>query len=308
MTVESQKKISRSRQMSRINSQLAFVDDFSRFNECFDVFCRGRFEQERSLSVEKLIKGLTNSHVFDNLGDRLNVLSVGSGNGKFDILFVEELTQHTLARNCRIRWTVVDPNRPAIREFKKTLKAYDFEIPGVDFVWVENRFEDFVKVAETKKRRYSLVLFMNCFYYMNADYALKKSCGHLLAQPGAIFISEVGAKSIAHQIHKEFRVGYGVMSAEEAIRKMATNFPLKTKKFTVELKLNVTDLFSEENKNAGDKLLQFLLHANPSDLDDQMKQTIRDYIQANSWQEKKRGGGETYVASNETTLHLVFNM
>ena len=295
------------RKMSRAKKQVAFVDDFQNFNECFAVFCKGRFEQERSSVIHKLVKTLTTSSVFQNLGDRFNVLSVGAGNGKFDILFIEEFTQHTLEQNCRVRWTVVEPNKLAIREFKKTIKAFDFEIPGVDYLWVEHKFEDFIKTAETKKRRYNLILFMNSLYYMDPDFALKKACSNLLAQPGAIVISEVGANNIAHQIQKEFRVGFGVMSAEEAIRKTAGLLPLRTKKFTIDLKLEVSDLFSEETLDAGNKLLQFLLQSDSEAVGDQVRQKVKEFIQAHSWQEKSRGKSEHYVASNEITLHLVFN-
>lgn len=289
--------------MSHVKRHHAFVNNFAKFNECFDIYCRGRFEQEESQVIRKLIKALTSSLVFQEIGGSLKVLSVRDG--KFDILFIEELIKHTLPQGLKVTWTVIDPNRLAVLEFRKTLQAYDFEIPGVEFVWAERKFEEFVATAETKKRRYNLILFMNCLYYMNADYTIRKSCCNLLSQPGAIFLSEVGANNIAHQILKKFELGFGVMSAGDATRTAGKSFPLRKKKLTVDLKLDVTDLFHEESRNSANKLLQFILQSDK--IDGQMEQEVTEFIQTRSWPEKNEIGEEMFMASNETTFFLVFN-
>ena len=288
--------------MSVSKKRVPFVEDFVSFNESYKAFCRGRFEQERSL-IKRLTKALATTGAFEMTGSVYQVLSVGAGCGRFDTLFVEELTQHTLAKDCQVKWTVVDPNKPAINEFKKTLRAYDFEIPGVDFAWVDSKFEDYVKSLDADKKEYNLVLFAHCLYFMEAEKALKATCKSLLAKNGSVFVVAGSKESMAQRVLKEFRGSTETIFIEEAIKRISVQFSLQLKNVVVDSKVKVTEIFAEDN-SMGTSLLKFLLRSSLKSVSAGKMKKVIEFIKRLSWTETVEDQ-EEYFASNETIAYML---
>jgi histamine N-methyltransferase len=117
-----------------------------------------------------------------------SILSVGAGNGNFDLLAMAKLKHKFKSLN----YVAVEPNKALCLQFKT-----DFDylgIPGIDLAIVHSKFEEY-----EPKKSFDLIHFTHCLYHIpDRSQALTKALAHL-KKDGSLFIinsTAVGLQNI----------------------------------------------------------------------------------------------------------------
>eukprot|EP00057_Strongylocentrotus_purpuratus_P005022 XP_003730011.1 PREDICTED: histamine N-methyltransferase [Strongylocentrotus purpuratus] len=121
----------------------------------------------------------------------IRVLAVGSGDGKVDSCMLEQL----VARYPRIHYTVVEPAKEPLEEFKALINDNRPKFDGVEFEWRNETFDDFQKLEEEKERsrgvdkeRFHLIHAVHSLYYANDLQQAQSYLRDRLVKHGALLV------------------------------------------------------------------------------------------------------------------------
>lgn len=291
-----------------------FISNEVQYSDIFELFSRGRLEQQRLTIVNKYIPKLLENVKPENLEDVFNVLAVGSGVGAFDLLFLEELQNlaKALVSKCKICWTVVEPNAAAIETFQDKIKEKKSTLPNVEFIWINKGFEEYLDQQQNDKK-FHFIHFVHCLYYVNEERVLKETYSRLLEKSG-LLLAAVGSEgdiwvelmnnfkdkipSLATEFHHPTNEDLAAFIKKEG-------WPCETMKG--KLNLEVTEIL-EEGDPAGLAMLQFFLHTKEDPrkaISHELMSQVVAFFKSQSWEEVIDNKKKRIVNDDEGVL-LIF--
>ena len=287
-----------------------FISNEVEYSDIFELFSRGRLEQQRVTVVNKYIPKLLENVKPGKLDNVFNVLAVGPGIGAFDLLLLEEL--HNLVPTCKISWTVVEPNAAAIETFKEKIKEKKSKLPNVEFVWINRGFEEYLDQQENDMK-FHFIHFVHCLYYMNEERILKETYNKLLEKSG-LLLAVVGSEGdIWVELMQNFKDRIPSLTTElhyptnedlaAIIKKQG--WPCET--FKGKLDLEITEILVEGDP-AGLAMLQFFLHTKEDprkEISHELMSQVVEFFKSQSWEEVMNNKNKRIVNDDEGVL-LVF--
>ena len=288
--------------------QVGYIDRHDEYNEAHKIWRRGHDQQYQTWMNNHLMPVLSKEIKVGRTDEQFSVLSVGSGNGSFDLVLLEELVNLVQNENKiqKILWTVVELNTAAIREFKD--KAAQREgLKNVEFRWFCTTFQDFLRKLDTGAK-YDLITFIHSLYYMDERQVLEVSYSNILKDGGIILGAKETETSIVQRAYTKFldsidpkRVHTSTGSLK-ILEELIINNSWKFEVLVTKIKMNITEMFEPQN-SVGETMLKFLLHVNedPRVIYPEAVDNVFEYLKGQSWQENK----QTFICY-DVNMFLIF--
>lgn len=198
-----------------------------------------------------------------------SVLSVGSGNGNFDLRLIEMLR----GKFKRIRYTAIEPNKTQSEKFRAKIRSSDLSRVHVELRTVP--FENY-----TTGRRFDLIHLTHCLYYIPDRRQAVIRARELLADSGKVLIfhqTPAGINEIQRRFLKEIKGDAKEMFSSKEIQQMLELARIPYQVDLVESFLDITDHFGFDTEPAMD-LLGFFLESNVRGIVPSLKRRIVDHI------------------------------
>ena len=289
---------------------LEFVENRNEYNDTYDIFTRGRREQEQLWSQNMLVPKLVEFFKPKKSETDFKVLAVGSGVGSFDCMLLEVLFTcgKELVEGKQTTWTVVEPNESAIEKFKQDVASKSGIFEKVKFKWVNKDVEKFLEVGDGEQ--YDFIHFVNVLYYVNEEIVLKNAYEKFLKKPGCMFIVVGSEDDIWVNLIKSFKSK--IPSLENELH-YPTNIELSEickrnewafETFDGKLDVEVTEVFEEGNPQ-GEALLKFFLHIHEDPkkkYGEALVAELIEFFHKMSWEKMKDGKKRHFVNDNEGIL------
>ena len=275
--------------------QVGYVDRHEEYNEAHKVWHRGHDQQYQTWMNNHLMPILSKEVKLGRTDQQFSVLSVGSGNGSFDLVLLEELISlvQNEKKTQKILWTVVELNAAAIREFKD--KAAQWEgLKNVEFRWFCTTFQDFMRKLDTGAK-YDFITFIHSLYYMDERQVLEASYSNILKDGGIILGAKETETSIVQKAYTKFldsinptRVHTSTGSLK-ILEDLIIDNSWKCEVLVTKVKMDITEMFELQN-SVGETMLKFLLHVNedPRVIYSEAVDDVLEYLKRQSWQENKQ--------------------
>ena len=289
-----------------------FLDHEDEYNSLFQVFGRGRLEQQQVWVDEELIPKLAKSSKLGEpvVDSELRVLAVGSGIGAFDCLLIEALQTRAaeFLQGRQIIWTVVEPNASAIEKFKERIASKSALFEKVKFIWMNESIEDFLSSRNSIK--YHFIHFMHVLYYVDAEKALRNAYELCLENQGCMLVAVGSKNDIWVNLIESFKSKIPSLTSEltyptnVVIGDIAKRNGWQYDMFVGKLDLEVTELFEEGNPQ-GEGMLQFFLHINEDARKKYGREVVSDVIdffKGMSWETGDGDKKKAFVNDNEGLL------
>jgi len=203
--------------------------------------------------------------------DRLSVLSIGSGNGNFDLPLIEIPRE----KFNLIRYAALEPNKAQCEHFKATTAASP--VPNVRFTFRATPFETF-----RTRRRFDLIHLTHCLYYMPNREQVLLQVYKLLAKRGRIIIfhqTPLGINQIQRKFLKQVKGNEKEMFSSRELEALLTRRNLSFELESLESSLDITE-HSGFDTGASMDLLSFFLECNACQIPRRKKERIVDFIRS----------------------------
>lgn len=253
--------------MSYSNSLLSYTwrgtDDY--FLKAFRIFRQKSQQEKQIISVlQERLPSAMEETIYKSLSanQKINILSVGSGDGKMDIEIVkivhQELNKIPKLRDTKIFIRAVEPNRFYNQLYQKELEKLPEELrTKTKFDIRANTFEEYID-RDDGKLQFNLVTFIHSIYFFDVDKtfnyvtqtALQPNGQILFLLEGSDITTDVYAVSVTQGIVPYPRDPYHEVLKSSAKRSM------NCLEFRQTLPIDVTDIFNE-NSEEGSLLLDF---------------------------------------------------
>ena len=289
-----------------------FVENRAEYNDTYNIFTRGRREQEQLWAENTLVPKLVEilKHKESQTASEFKVMAVGSGIGSFDCMFLEVLFAcgKELIEGRQITWTVVEPNESAIEKFKQDIASKSGIFEKVKFNWINKGVEEYLQVSECEK--YDLVHFMHVLYYVNEEIVLKNAYEKCLKDNGCIFIAVGSKDDIWVNLIRSFKSK--IPSLENELH-YPTNIELSEickrngwafETFDGKLDLEITEILEEGNPQ-GEAMLKFFLHIHEDPkkkFGEALVSELIEFFHKMSWEKIEGGKKQHFVNDNEGIL------
>jgi anti-anti-sigma factor len=229
------------------------------YAECFNVF--------KQISTEwTAMEDWVNEKFIPSLEDRtsLDILSVGSGTGDFDLTLMRLLS----SRVHNMSYVALDPNQRHNRRFQES-----FERSGLDNVSLRIILSVFR--GDVVKRTFDVIQMTHCLYYVEErEQAIQLALSRL--NPGGsllifhqtpIGINEI-QRAFMRQVKGDNKEKFSSRDIMDILNKLGVGFSFDV----IISDLDVTDCIAENQR--GCLLLNFFLESNLDDLDEFMRKKI----------------------------------
>jgi histamine N-methyltransferase len=220
--------------------------------------------------------------LFENLArrnkDMLSALSVGAGNGNFDLLLIELLSKKVQSLN----YVAVEPNRILCDQFKREFRAIDSH--NTSLCIVQSSFENYL-VA----KKYDLIHFTHCLYHIKDRHRALEIARSNLNDDGCILIfnsTAVGLQDVRIKFSSLVRGVQGDICTEEQIHSVLQSSNADYLYYELPSRVDVTECF-DSHSEAGIMLLNFMLECDTQHLKKGLRATILNYLRSVS---VERGG------------------
>ena len=211
--------------------------------------------------------------------DPLNILSIGSGDGEFDI----ELMKLILKRWRIGSYTAVDPNPHHNKKFQSRFHESNLNVSKLEIV--PEAFTDM-----NPGKNFDLIHMTQCLYYIPDRVRAIQSAIDFLNNNGQILIFHQTAQGI-NEIQRRFlrnvKGDENEMYSCTEIYGVLTSLHVKFEFDTLEGRLDVSDLLTHESDN-GIQLLNFFLECRADLLPHDVKQEVIDFIKNLAFSENSR--------------------
>ena len=299
--------------------QSRFIANHKEYADIYKIICRSCREDQKIWVENDLVPKIQNAFVQSKPTPRseFRILSIGSNRGSFDCLLLKALFSHTkeLMNGKQVVYTVVEPNTPAIDEFKHTVESSQDEIfQRITFNWVNKRMEEFLETHEPE--RFDLIQIMHVLYYAeNEEQLLKKAYEKFLATPGCIIASVAAEGNIWVQLMELFGAKVPSLSYGHHV---PTNKDLAVicerngwahETFDAKLDLEVTEIFDERDP-VGQAILKFFLKVNEDPkkkLGKELISEVMEFFRRISWEKIKHEKRSLVVKDDEGILLIYKN-
>ncbi|XP_065071297.1 histamine N-methyltransferase-like [Rhopilema esculentum] len=248
-----------------------FFNSYQSYNDIIKVWHRGFDNQNKAWIRDQLMPVLIPKL---NLEDRdlheLKVLSVGSGNGSFDLLLIDAILKEIKSQypGTTMSWTVVEPNSVSVQEFQRKAQSTEDYCGNVKFVWETAMFQDFVARQQgiEEPQKYHLITFINSLYYVDERLALRQSYNLLLEDQGVVLTVKEEENSTTQKAFRMYvqlmgQTSRGLTPTNEILTELQKELGIAYDRFTAPLNVEITEIFQDDNP-VGGALIKFLLHSN----------------------------------------------
>jgi len=211
--------------------------------------------------------------------DHAAVLSVGAGNGDFDLAILPSLRN----RCASLAYTTVEPNMEMAREFEQR-----FTTSRVDGVTVHQhalKLEDF-----RTDDSYELIHFTQCLFHIPDRESAIRGALAWLSDSGVMFImnsTEVGLQGIRDTFSKRVRGNLADFYTADRLRALLDSIGVSFQYEEIPSRIEVTDSMAYARAK-GDPLLDFFLECSWDSIPDPLKVEITAYIEARLVEEQGR--------------------
>ena len=290
-----------------------FVTNYKEYNDILETYVLRRRNQEKVWIENDLLPKLRDVFTQEDCTQKseFKVLAVGSNVGSFDCLLIKALFSHAkeLMQGKKVSYTVVEPNKAAIEEFKHSASLKDNDFQNVSFNWVNKSVQEILDAEESE--RFDLIHFAHVFYYIdNEEEILKSSYDKLLASPGCMFIvTGIEGDSIWIKLIESFKAKIPSLYLKQS----STNFLLSEicKRntwsydiFDAKVNLEVTEIFNASDP-VGIAVLKFLFHTTEDPREKfgkELMSEILEFFERMSWEEMKDGKKCLFVNEGDGIL------
>lgn len=200
----------------------------------------------------------------------LNVLSIGSGDGKHDIGILKTLARGLLtsldgqSSKPSIQAWIVEPSS-LIADFMQSVSSLPEELSShvnVSFQWHKMTFQEFSRASlerNTSNDTFHFIHFVCSLYYAEAEESLTQ-CFKKLERGGAILCVIAGEESLFAKLSKRDDVPISNIYTGKEIIAIARRNNWRYEEIpTVNYEMDISDLF-DENSPTGNLMLDFLTH------------------------------------------------
>lgn len=266
-----------------------YVADSSTYTDTYDFYRRGLLEQQNVWIKEVVIPLLSENF---RTKPTVRILSVGSGEGDIDIVFLEALLKDEAIQrdtDMCIEYTVVERNENFVERFKQRLKGKVAQFLNARFRFHINTLENLE--SELDGMKFDFIHFIHVLYYMDVENTLKK-CMEVFLQNDGILLAVVQQEDNLYakcwrRFSVDFRQHCGqfnlLCDADLATIAKKCNFKHSIK--SGRRVLDISDIIAGDSPNpAGWKLLDFFFHSNnlQSVLTKEDLLTVMEFFRANS--------------------------
>ena len=244
------------------------------YAECFDAF------KKISTELESMQKWLNDDFLPTCSWQKpLNILSIGSGDGEFDI----ELMKLILKRWRIGSYTAVDPNPHHNQKFESRFHESNLNVSKLEIV--PKAFP-----AMNLGKKFDLIHMTQCLYYIPDRVRAIQSALEFLNNNGLILIFHQTAQGI-NEIQRRFlrnvKGDENEMYSCNEIYGVLESLHVKFEFDTLEGRLDISDLLTPESDN-GIQLLNFFLECRADLLPHDVKQEVIDFIKNLAFSENNR--------------------
>jgi len=197
----------------------------------------------------------------------LNVLSIGSGDGKHDIEILKTLARGLTSLEGQsskpsIQACIVEPSS-LIADFMQSVSSLPEELSShanVSFQWHKMTFQEFSRASlERNNDTFHFIHFVCSLYYAEAEESLTQ-CFNKLERGGAILCVIAGEESLFAKLSKRDDVPISnIYTGKEIIAIARRNNWGYEEIPTVNYEMDISGLF-DENSQTGNLMLDFLTH------------------------------------------------
>ena len=244
------------------------------YAECFDAF------KKISSEWESMRKWLNDDFLPTcTWPEPLNILSIGSGDGEFDI----ELMKLILKRWRIESYIAVDPNPHHNEMFESRFHGSNLQVPNLGIVSAS--FPD----AQLGKK-FDLIHMTQCLYYIPDRVRAIQAALEFLNDDGLILIfhqTSKGINEIQRRFLRQVKGDENEMYSSNEIYGVLQSLHVKFDFDTLEGRLDVSDLLTPESDN-GIQLLNFFLECRADLLPHDVKQEVISFIKNLAFSENNR--------------------
>ncbi|XP_065068719.1 histamine N-methyltransferase-like [Rhopilema esculentum] len=269
----------------------SFCETAQKYNELYKIFTRGEGPQNKIWIHEKLMPILIPKLNLVKDSHKFKVLSVGAGNGSFDLLLINALLKEIKSHfpGTTASWTVVEPNSVAVQDFQRKVQSDEDYCTNISFVWEIETFQDFISKQRRVKeaQKYHLITFIHSLYYVDERLALRQSYNLLLEDQGMILAVKEKEKSTTLEA---FRMYVQLMGqtprdftlSEEILLELQLELGMAYDRFTVPISVDITEMFHDDDP-VGGALVNFLLHTSDDPRKSEEGIKMLEFLKSKSW-------------------------
>lgn len=194
----------------------------------------------------------------------MEILSIGSGTGDFDLAFMKALQ----ARIRDISYTALDPNEEHNAVFSRKFRESGLNIRS--FRILPKPFR-----GEGAEGPYDLIHMTHCLYYIPDRKEAIRQTFELLSPGGFLLIfhqTPIGINEIQREFMRRVKGNEAEMFSTRNIQKLFEELGIRFKFDILVSDLDVTDCIADNTR--GKLLLNFLLESNLTDLDISLREEI----------------------------------
>ncbi len=213
--------------------------------------------------------------------DRLSVLSVGAGDGNFDLPAIPIFQ----SRAAVIEYTALDPNGTMLEQFDKDFRSKQFK--DVQLIKKESTFEQYPAGPLTS---YDLIHFTHSLYFIANQSHAVNSALNMVPKGGRVLIfnaMHAGIQELRDRYTERARGKQYATFPAEKVKKMLDQEGIVYKFDTIESVIDVTDCFDPKSLT-GCTLLNFFLVCNTEKLSPEFRTEILDYIKHISYEQQSK--------------------
>ena len=269
----------------------SFSETAQKYNELHKIFTRGEGPQNKIWIQEKLMPILIPKLNLVKDLHKFKVISVGAGNGSFDLLLIDALLKEIKSHfpGTTMSWTVVEPNSVAIQEFQRKVQSDEDYYSNISFVWETETFQDIILMQQRVKepQKYHLVTFIHSLYYVDERLTLRQSYNLLLEDQGMILAVKEEDQSTTQ---KAFRMYMQLMGqtprdftpSDEILLELQMELGLAYDRFTAPINVDITEMFHDDSP-VGGALVKFLLHTSDDPRKSEEGIKVLEFLKSRSW-------------------------
>ena len=232
-------------------------------------------------------------------GSTVNVLSVGTGSGIFDVQVINALRQHLLP-NLTLKYVAIEPNPMDCQRYEKATSVLD--LANVEMVIHEDKIEDF---QTTEK--FDIIHYTHCLYHMPGSEKQIVQRGMQMLKDNGFLVITLCTKdaTILETISKYAELtgeGFAEMLEMQQMQAMIDELGLFYELKTYPEDLDVQVCF-DKNSAAGKVMMDFMCQADSSSLSDEQWKEILDVLESNI----REQNGRRLVPENGATMVISKN-
>lgn len=235
------------------------------YSACFDFF--KKCSNEHHIALMWFQKYLLHS-----FNKSINILSVGSGDGEFDLLILEIMRKSNIDI---LHYTFLEPSNAQFEKLKMNLLDAKIDINVEVLLSKMSAFKS--------SRKYDLIIFSHCFYYILDKVDAINKALNCLSENGFILIfhqTEFGINRIQKRFLDRFK-DKSINFSSSDIKTLLDEEEIPFQYHEASADINISSIFDDSEN--GLKLLNFFLEGDMESLNNKEQKEIISFIKRHSY-------------------------